>query len=225
MTCRKHQHVVGIARAGWVTIFLVALLLPIASSAAPQARGASIGRASSMRAAPTRGIRPAQLVPTPLQPNFAPIARVPGLAFNVQSLAATGRPGFSRRRDQAAAPLLWYSPFYSPYADYSYDAQQPQPPYDDQQPPQAAAPPSQFAPSDAYSASDELQPAPPEVGQFILVRLDGQVVFAVAFTAVDGRLTYVTREGLRRSFPVSELDKQATLQMNDANGTSISLPN
>jgi hypothetical protein len=210
-----------IAKLGWVAAFLAVFLLPSAGSAAPQSHGAGIARASSMRVAPTRGTRPAQLVPTPLQPNFAPIARAPGLAFNVQSLAAASR---RRGRGQSTAPLLWYSPFYSPYADYSYDAQQPQPPYDDQQAPQAAAPPSQFAPSEAYSASDELQPPPPEEGQFILVRLDGQVVFAVAFTAVDGRLTYVTREGLRRSFPVSELDKQATRQMNDANGTSISLP-
>jgi len=211
-----------IAKARWTAIFLAVLFLPVADSAAAQAHGAGIARASSMRAAPTRagGIRPAQLVPTPLQPNFAPIARVPGLAFNVRSLAATGRRG----RGQSVAPLLWYSPFYSPYADYSYDAPQPQPPYDDQQPPQAAAPPPQFAPSEPYSASDELQPPPPEEGQFILVRLDGQILFAVAFTAVDGRLTYVTREGLRRSFPVTELDKQATRQMNDANGTSISLP-
>ena len=71
----------------------------------------------------------------------------------------------------------------------------------------------------------EPQPPPPEVGQFVLVRLDGQVLFAVAFTTVNGRLTYVTREGLRRSFPVSELDKDATRQMNDANGASVSLPN
>jgi len=215
-----------IAKAGRAAIFLAAILLPVAGSAAPQAHGAGVARASSMRAAPTRAgaIRSAQLLPTPLQPNFVPIARVPGLAFNVQSLATAGRPGFGRRRGQSVMPLLWYSPFYSPYADYSYDAPQPQPPYDDQQPPQAAAPPRQFAPSEPYSASDELQPPPPEVGQFILVRLDGQVVFAAAFTAVDGRLTYVTPEGLRRSFPVSELDKQATRQMNDANGTSISLP-
>ena len=110
--------------------------------------------------------------------------------------------------------------------DYGYDSPQPPPPYpyDDQQPSQAAAQPPQYAPSDQPAENPDLEPPPAEVSQFILVRLDGQVLFAVAFTAVDGRLTYVTPEGLRRSFPVSELDRQATLQMNDANGTSISLP-
>ena len=72
--------------------------------------------------------------------------------------------------------------------------------------------------------SAELQPPPPDVGQFVLVRLDGQVIFVSAFMAVDGRITYVTREGVRRSFPISELDKQATRQINEANGTDISLP-
>ena len=209
-----------IAKAVWAAIFLVALLLSFAPRASAQAHSAGIAHSGSARPAP---IRPGGRVATPLQPNFAPIARVPGLAFNVQSLAATGRPGFGRRRGQIVTPLLWYAPFYSPYADYSYEA--PQPPYDDQQPPQqAAAPPPQYAPGEQPAASEELEPPPPEVGQFILVRLDGQVVFAVAFTSVDGRLTYVTREGLRRSFPVAELDKDATRQMNDANGTSVSLP-
>ena len=66
---------------------------------------------------------------------------------------------------------------------------------------------------------------PPELGQLILVRRDGKVLLAVAFTVRNGDLTYVTTEGARRSFPVSELDKEATRQMNDANGTSVSLPN
>jgi hypothetical protein len=67
-------------------------------------------------------------------------------------------------------------------------------------------------------------PPPPELGQLILVRSDGKVLLAVAFTVRNGQLTYITNEGTKRSFPVSELDKQATQQMNDANGTSISLP-
>ena len=54
--------------------------------------------------------------------------------------------------------------------------------------------------------------------------VDGEVLLAVAFTVRNGQLTYITNEGTKRSFPVSELDKQATQQMNDANGTSVSLP-
>jgi hypothetical protein len=220
-----------ILKAGWIGgIFLAALWLPFASPAAAQVRGAGIAHPTPMRAgwAPISagGFRPLQRVGTPLQPNFGPVSRVPGLSFNIQALAPADRR--DRRRSRFVTPLLWYSPFYSPYEDYAYD--EPQPPYDYRQrdyyqPPHTAPQPPQFAPSEASSANAEPQPPPPEVGQFVLVRLDGQVVFAVAFTAVDGRLTYVTREGLRRSFPVAELDKDATRQMNDANGDSIALPN
>lgn len=216
----------SVNKAGWAAIFLAVLLLPFASSAAAQVRGVGIGRPMPMRSAPIRagGFRRMQRAGTPLNPNFGPISRVPGLSFNIQALAPADRR--ARRRGRFVTPFLGYSPFYSPYEDDSYD--EPQPPYDYQQqlppPPQTAAQPPQFAPSEPSSASAEPQPPPPEVGQLILVRLDGRVVFAVAFTTVNGRLTYVTREGLRRSFPVAELDKDATRQMNDANGTSISLP-
>jgi hypothetical protein len=43
-------------------------------------------------------------------------------------------------------------------------------------------------------------------------------------TTLKGKLTYVSRESLKRSFPVNELDKNATRDVNDANGTSVALP-
>ncbi len=64
----------------------------------------------------------------------------------------------------------------------------------------------------------------PELGEFVLLRRDGGVVFAVAFSTVGDRLTYVTREGVRRSFPLAELDFDATRRMNEERGTSIHLP-
>jgi hypothetical protein len=63
------------------------------------------------------------------------------------------------------------------------------------------------------------------VARIRVARIDCKVLLAVAITVRNGNLTYVTTEGARRSFPVSELDKEATRQMNDANGTSVSLPN
>lgn len=63
-----------------------------------------------------------------------------------------------------------------------------------------------------------------ELGELVLVRSDGRVLFAVAFSRVNERLVYVTREGIRRSFPLSELDVDATQQMNEERGTSLRLP-
>jgi len=208
-----------------VGLVFLGAVLSLAFSAEAAAQVHSAGAAGSIHSAPIRsggGIRPAGRVGTPLQPNFAPLYTVPGLSFDIRSLAAASRPGFGRRRGQYVSPFLWYYPFYSPYADYSYEVQ---PPYEyPQQEAQPAPSPAPAAPSEEPSVSAELQPPPPDVGQFVLVRLDGQVIFVSAFMAVDGRITYVTREGVRRSFPISELDKQATRQINEANGTDISLP-
>ena len=74
-------------------------------------------------------------------------------------------------------------------------------------------------------ASPAAPPEPPrDVGEFVLVRMDGSLVFAVAFSASRERIVYITREGLRRSFPLAELDIEATLQMNDARGATLRLP-
>lgn len=64
----------------------------------------------------------------------------------------------------------------------------------------------------------------PDVGEFILVRRDGSQVLAVAFTRQDDRIVYVTREGVRRSLGIIELDAHATVQVNEERGTSLQLP-
>src|SRR5579863_7997656 len=189
------------------------------------------------------GLRPGFFVPplvgTPLNPNFAPIRGVPGLGFDFQHLAAIEQPfrgrfgGFSGGRGRFLTPLFFGGlPLYYPYDaaypdetvepdDYAQAAQQPL--FVIPQPQPNASAPAEAALRQAATPQAP-PPPPPELGQLILVRSDGQVLLAVAFTVRNGQLTYITNEGTRRSFPVSELDKQATQQMNDANGTSVSLP-
>ena len=180
-----------------------------------------------------RGSFAPPLVKTPLNPNFRPIHGVPGLGFDFEHLAAIERPFRNRfghqQRDLFFTPLFFdalplYYPYDSEMPDYYREAQQPQflptPP----QPQPNVTPAAEPAPRE--SAVPEAPPPPPEeLGQLILVRGDGQVLLAVAFTVRSGQLTYITNEGIRHSFPVSELDKEATRQMNDANGTSVSIPN
>ena len=239
----------GIYKLGLV----VALGLGVVISASGQGRGFSApmrGFSAPARiSGPSRGISaPARangfrrgvppLVGTPLNPNFAPINGVPGLGFDFPHLAAISRPshrfGHNRGFNSFFTPILFDSlPLYYPFDTgfdtgtpdyYAEGAQQPQyimvQPQPQLQP--ITPPPAEIAPR----ATEPQTPAPPppELGQLILVRRDGQVLLAVAFTANRGQLTYITREGTRRSFPVSELDKDATRQMNDANGTSVSLP-
>jgi hypothetical protein len=195
------------------------------------------GRAGGVR----RGPR-SPLVGTPLNPNFRTINGVPGLGFDFPHLAAVSRGSRNRfrgfgRNDGFPSfftpiffdPLPLYYPYDNGTPDYYPEGQQPidgtrQPLFVIPSPPQqpTALPSAESAPR--ATTPQVPAPPPPELGQLILVRRDGQVLLAVAFTVNHGQLTYITQDGLRRSFAVSELDKDTTRQMNDANGTSVSLP-
>lgn len=176
---------------------------------------------------------------SPQVPNFGIINGVPGLGFDFPHLAAINRGfnnqfGFSNAFNSAFVnnsngfifPFYGSAPlYYPPYEEEtpdSYTERAQQPVFVVPSPQQAPAGPSA---GNAPSAANTPQTPPPELGQLILVRSDGQVVMAVAFTIRNGQLTYVTNEGTRRSFPATELDKDTTRQMNEANGTFVSIPN
>jgi hypothetical protein len=65
----------------------------------------------------------------------------------------------------------------------------------------------------------------PDVGDFILVRRDGRILFASIFSIVGAQLQYVTPEGIRHSLAMSDLDPVATQQMNEARGTTVRIQN
>ena len=68
-------------------------------------------------------------------------------------------------------------------------------------------------------------PTPPrELAELVLVRLDGKLVFAVAFSIRDAELVYITPEGIRRSLLLSDLDLEFTRRLNEERGTSLRLP-
>jgi hypothetical protein len=83
--------------------------------------------------------------------------------------------------------------------------------------PSAAAPPTPVAPPAEA-------PPPPDVGTFTLVLKDGTHLSAVAFTRQKGRIVYITKDGIRRSFSLSELDRIATEKLNEDCGISVELP-
>jgi hypothetical protein len=214
--------------------FVAAMLLAIAAPGWAQMRG---GGSAAHVGGHVNGGRPIShpsgRVATPVNPNFTPIRGVSSIGFDREHLIAaggsTGRRGEDRGRRSFITPIFGYGlPYYYsfdtgyPY-DYSVPNDQPQ------APPLAPAIPDASEPSyvEPQASAEPVQPPipPPELGQLILVRRDGQVVMAVAFTTSAGRLTYITKDGLRRSFPIAELDPDATRQMNSVNGTSVALPN
>jgi hypothetical protein len=183
---------------------------------------------------------------------FDPIANtvsfdgVPGLGFDYPHLAAIS--GAFRndhtshfdhdghRGPRSFIPILFGGyPYY--FDDMGYDQPEQQTVQQSQPQPQiiviqqpVPAQPGADVPSDTGSVSAPViapQPAStiPDVGNFILVRRDGRILFASIFSIGGSQLQYVTPEGIRHTLAMSDLDGNATQQMNEARGTTVQIPN
>ena len=81
-----------------------------------------------------------------------------------------------------------------------------------------------YADSNSQPA-ENLAPAPQrDVEEYVFVRRDGGLVFAVAYSWDNGTLRYVTPEGLRRSIGRDGLDLNATQQFNEQRGLNFRAP-
>jgi hypothetical protein len=80
-------------------------------------------------------------------------------------------------------------------------------------------------PESAPSSSAEAAPAPRrETEEYVFVRRDGTVFFAVAYSWDNGLLRYITQDGLRRSISGDVLDLGATQQFNEQLGLNFHAP-
>jgi hypothetical protein len=73
-------------------------------------------------------------------------------------------------------------------------------------------------------ASEADSAAPADNEQYVFVRRDGTVFFAVAYGWEQGTLRYITSQGLRRSVTQDALDLDATRQFNEQRGLNFRLP-
>jgi hypothetical protein len=62
------------------------------------------------------------------------------------------------------------------------------------------------------------------LAEFVFVQRDGSKLYAVAYSFVNDKLQYVTKEGVRRTIPLDSLDFDATQKINDDLGNTINLP-
>jgi hypothetical protein len=77
----------------------------------------------------------------------------------------------------------------------------------------------------APAYSTEVSPAAQrDTEEYVFVRRDGTVFFAVAYSWDNGTLRYITQDGLRRSVAGNALDLGATQQFNEQRGLSFHLP-
>jgi hypothetical protein len=159
---------------------------------------------------------------------------VPGLGFDVTHVAATRGPGavgagrHSRGGVAAFFPIFDGGYFVTPQTAVEEEPAETAP--------QAYNGPQDYDSYDSRPRAryrDQPEMAPPAVNpsapvrdseQYVFVRRDGTIIFAVAYTWEKGSLRYVTNEGLRRSVAVDLLDLDATKQFNEQRGLSFRLP-
>jgi len=212
---------------------LLKLFVPLMLAGCLCVSGQSRRASPPMRAPVVRNVsRPPIRTATLLRPNSA-LRGVPGLGFDYEHLAVVNRATKDRFGRQHSRGFEFITPIFGAALPYYYsfdngvpDSYTPSDYAEDQQqsPAPDLPPPATFDSPALQNESGQNASQAPELGPLILVRRDGQVLLVAAFTASNGRLTYVTRDGLRRSFPIGELDKSATRDMNDANGTTVALP-
>jgi hypothetical protein len=183
-------------------------------------------------------------VPAANSLSFDSFSGVPGLGFDFPHLAAIS--GSLRnnpqhfehdgRRGQGSFVPIFFGG-YPYYDDLGADQQDPQAVQPAQPQPQIIViqqpvPAQQAADSgsdtgnvSAPTSESEAAASIPDVGDFILVRRDGRILFASVFSVVGEQLQYVTPEGIRHTLAMADLDSDATQQMNEARGTTVQIRN
>jgi hypothetical protein len=76
----------------------------------------------------------------------------------------------------------------------------------------------------APPAAEPVNSAPVDNDEFVFVRRDGTVFFAVAYSWEKGTLRYITSQGLRHTVTQDALDLDATRQFNEQRGLNFRLP-
>jgi len=71
---------------------------------------------------------------------------------------------------------------------------------------------------------DRIPESAHQTEEYVFVRRDGSLFFAVAYAWDSGTLRYVTTEGLRRSVARDSLDLDATQQFNEQRGMNFHSP-
>lgn len=133
----------------------------------------------------------------------------------------------TQRRLGETGRLPCTNPWPSTYLETGYDYVVPD---EESQPTEAAEPEAQSEPQPAIAqesakGSEEAGAEPPiaDEGQFVLVFRDGREVQAVGFARNDDHVIYITTEGTRRQVPLSDLDSEATIRLNEECGTVLQL--
>jgi hypothetical protein len=156
---------------------------------------------------------------------------VPGLGFDVPHLAAICGPaavGAGLSGNQL--PLFFPSfggGFFLPNAPVVVEEAAPEGPQEENAEAEVAETPRHarvIQPAPVRPQVEEVSAAPRQMEEFVFVRRDGTLFFAVAYAWENGTLRYVTSEGLRHSVAREALDLNATQQFNEQRGLNFRSP-
>jgi hypothetical protein len=158
--------------------------------------------------------------------DFSP---VPGLGFDVPHLAATRGPGAVEPRRHGRSSMAFFpffnGGFFLPATSFIEEA----PVTETQQAEntQVETPettPRVRAQEETAIPATYVEAAARDAEEYVFVRRNGTVFFAVAYVWENGTLRYVTKEGLRRSVARDTLDLDATQQFNEQRGLNFRVP-
>jgi hypothetical protein len=165
--------------------------------------------------------------------NFRPDCNsAPGLGFDAVHQAATCGTGVagSRRRGFVQTPLFFpffdggfFLPGSAVPAEEASTADNSQPDATDAEMREARRRYRATEPAPAQTV-ESASSAAPESEEFVFVRRDGTVFFAVAYSWDNGTLRYITSQGVRQTVTQDALDLGATQQFNVQRGLNFRSP-
>ena len=169
--------------------------------------------------------------------DFSEDSNVPGLGFDAVHVAATrgnrrhdGRDGRGHGNESGVLfPFFGGGGYYVPTGpDISGDAQGDGQAVDDaeDQGPEPDDRPYDRTPRMGNAGRVPMEQPVPQVNvpEYVFVRRDGTVFFAVAYSWEQGALRYISSEGTRRSVSRDTLDLKATQQFNEERGLTFRSP-
>jgi hypothetical protein len=169
--------------------------------------------------------------------DFSEDSNVPGLGFDAVHVAATrgNRAGVGRDRDHGRDrrnefgvlfPFFDGGGYYVPTGpDISGDVQGDGQAVDDAEDQGLGPDDRPYDRPRNVNRPPVEQPGPQaEVPEYVFVRRDGTVFFAVAYSWDQGSLRYISSEGTRRSVSRDTLDLKATQQFNEERGLTFRSP-
>jgi hypothetical protein len=154
----------------------------------------------------------------------------PGFGFDYVHYAAVHPQQDHQHFDGAIVPFIGGG-IYLPTGGYYSNSEPPQEAAEDSQevePQQQAAEQAEMVPVQQSPASAQARtrpyPVPRTSSEYIFVRRDGSVFFAVAYSWQNGNLQYVTQDGFKKMASESTLDLDATSQFNEQRGLVFRSP-